>query len=146
MGKNASTASQLQEQQMPFVRISTGGAPLAHSQVQALQRKSVDLLSEILGKRKEVTVVAVDTLSADRWASGASPLEEGAHAAQVDVTITAGTNSGEERSRFISAMHGMIRDVLGPSPVPLYVMVHQLDADQWGFDGRTQADRRSRIS
>ena len=132
-----------EEKQMPFVRISTGGDALTPRQIETLQQQTTDLLHQLLRKRKEVTVVTVQQSPSPIWAAGGRPLAPSMTCAQVDVVITAGTNTDEEKATFIAAMHRLLCEVLGEPSAPVYLMVHELSAAQWGYAGRTQASRRA---
>lgn len=63
--------------------------------------------------------------------------------ASLEVFITAGTNSEAEQAAFISAAVHLIHQVTGQRPeTPLYVVLHNINATHWGYDGRTQQSRR----
>ena len=128
---------------MPYVRITAAGEPLTPRQIAALQGGTTTLLNRLLGKREAVTVVTVLDTAAERWAVAGDALPPGARCAQVDAFVTAGTNRGEEVAAFIAALHELLSEVLGDLAAPAYVMVHELAADQWGYDGRSQALRRA---
>lgn len=132
-----------EETAMPYVRITAAGEPLTPRQVAALQGGTTTLLHRLLGKRAAVTVVTVLDAAAERWAVAGDALPPGARCAQVDAFITAGSNGGEQVAGFIAAVHGLLSEVLGDLAAPAYVMVHELAADQWGYDGRSQAQRRA---
>lgn len=127
---------------MPYIRISIGGNVPAPDQVTALQRKTTQLMAEILSKRSEVTVVTVESSAASHWSIGGSHLAQDQALAQMEAFITAGTNSEQEKADFISAAQQMICDVLNAAISPLYVVIIEVDAANWGYDGKTQACRK----
>lgn len=127
---------------MPFVRISLAGPPLAAVQVAQLQRQATALMTDILGKRRDVTVVAVDQAEASAWSVGGHALDAAFRCAQVEAFITAGTNNEEEKRTFLMAAHAMLREMLGRADAPVYVIVQEVPASDWGFDGLSQAARR----
>ena len=127
---------------MPFIRISlTGKQPLAE-QVKHLQEETTRLMAEILGKRPEVTVVAVECMQSPNWSLGGSSLKEGGRLGQMEAFITAGTNTEQEKADFIDAAYQMLATVLGSGCSPVYVVVIEVDATNWGYDGQTQAKRK----
>jgi 4-oxalocrotonate tautomerase len=130
---------------MPFVRITAAVETLAPAQVEALQAQTTALLDRCLGKRREVTVVAVQASQPSSWAVDGRTLADGAICAQVDIAITAGTNKAEEKASFLAAMHRLLVDVLGEPAAPVYLMIHEIAAGHWGYDGRTQASRRPAV-
>ena len=63
-------------------------------------------------------------------------------AAYVDVKVTEGTNTADEKSCFIAEAMKLLRSVLGPDLNPIaYIVVHEVPGDAWGWDGLTQAYR-----
>jgi len=127
---------------MPFIRISVAGNPPAHAQVAELQRKTTQFMADILHKRPDVTVVVVESIAVGNWSIGGKHLSEDRALAQMEAFITAGTNSEEEKSDFISAAYQMLCEVLNVVLSPLYVVVVEVDAINWGYDGKTQALRK----
>jgi 4-oxalocrotonate tautomerase len=124
---------------MPFVNIKVAGASLAPEQILRLQTEATRLMAEVMHKKPELTAVLVEQLDAARWAVGAIPVRAAAH---LDVKVTAGTNTPEEKRRFVSEAVRLLRSVIGPTLNPVcYVVVHEIAADAWGYGGRTQADR-----
>lgn len=127
---------------MPFVRIALAGPRLADHQVAALQQGFTALMADILGKRADLTVVAIEQAPAEAWSVGGKGLPSGARCAQVEATITAGTNRTAEKRDFLQAAHALLSQTLGRADAPIYIVVRDTPADDWGFDGRSQAARR----
>jgi len=61
--------------------------------------------------------------------------------ARLEISITAGTNTAEEKQEFIGEAHRLLREHLGGLEEASYVVVRELPAGDWGYGGRTQADR-----
>lgn len=127
---------------MPFIRISVAGNAPSVDQVIQLQRKTTQLMADILRKRPDVTVITVESSGGAQWAVGGKQLAEDQRLVQMEAFITAGTNSREEKSDFISAAHQMLTAVLNAPISPLYVVIIEVDGADWGYDGKTQAARR----
>lgn len=128
---------------MPFVRISLAASNPSPAQVAALQRRATALMADVLGKRADLTVVAVEHQPAAHWSVGGSaPTGEGRPLACLDALITAGTNGAAQKTAFIQAAQAMLAEVLGPLASPVYVALRELPAGDWGYDGQTQAARR----
>lgn len=128
---------------MPFVRIALASEKPSPAQVAALQQRATALMADVLGKRAELTVVAVEHQPAAHWSVGGAALAgEGRPLASLDALITAGTNSAAQKAAFIQATHAMLADVLGPLGSPVYVALREVAAGDWGYDGMTQAARR----
>jgi 4-oxalocrotonate tautomerase len=127
---------------MPFVRIALAGQPATPAQVAELQRRATALMAQVLGKRADLTVVAVEQHPAAHWSVGGAAPADQHPLAQLEALITAGTNSAVEKAAFIRAAHDMLGTVLGPLASPVYVALRELPAGDWGYDGATQAARR----
>ena len=68
---------------------------------EALARTLTDLTVQLLGKRREVTAVVIDDLPAARWHIGGAPVAQ--PTALLEISITEGTNTEEEKAAFIAA-------------------------------------------
>src|SRR5882757_9474940 len=131
---------QISEHPMPFIRITVSGPALATEQFSRLHMEMTDLMATILGKRADLTSVLVEQPAVARWAIGGAPAKVAVH---VEATITAGTNSPEEKARFIEKTMRLLRSVLGAELHPAtYVVVNEVPANAWGYDGRTQESRQ----
>ncbi len=127
---------------MPFISIKIAGPALSPEQIKLLQTQTTAFMKQILRKKAEVTGVSVEQVPAAGWSVGANAVPVGAHLAAV---ITAGTNSEAEKARFIAAAAEMLKSVLGAGlPVATYVVLQEVTAEAWGYDGLTQAERRNR--
>lgn len=128
---------------MPFIRISLAGKQPSAEQIQHLQSETTRFMAEILNKRPEVTVVAVDFVQGSNWSIGGHSLQLSSKLGQLEAFITAGTNSEQEKADFIAAAYQMLTSVLGPACSQVYVVVIEIDAANWGYDGQTQAARKN---
>ena len=125
---------------MPFIRITVFGPTLAAEQVARLQTETTNLMASVLGKVASLTSVLVEQLPSGSWTVGGKPVPVAAH---VNATITAGTNSSIEKARYIEATMTLLREVFGAELSPAtYVVVEEVSAQSWGYDGRTQESRR----
>ena len=127
---------------MPFINISVSGATLSQAQKQQLFNETTSLMSEVMKKNPDLTSVRIDQYPDDSWAIGRTSItdrnEIGVH---MDIKVTSGTNSDDEKSEMISKAMAMLKDVAGATPEASYIVIHDLDAKAWGYDGRTQFAR-----
>jgi 4-oxalocrotonate tautomerase len=110
---------------------------------QALAQALTHLTVQLLGKRRDVTAVVIDDLPAARWHIGGAPVEQ--PTALLEISITQGTNTGEEKAAFIAAAFGELQRQLaggGALAAASYVVVRELPATDWGYGGRTQQARK----
>lgn len=125
--------------QMPFINIKIAGPDLTLEQTARRHHGVIDLMARVLRKKTELTSVLVEQAPASGWNIGKQALTVAAH---LDAKVTAGTNTSEEKVRFIAEANGLLKDVLGSAlPVASYVVIDEIPGDSWGYDGLTQADR-----
>ncbi len=116
--------------------------PQAAERLQALARRLTDLSTQILGKRREVTAVVIEEVWPGRWfVGGRNPSRA---TALLEIRVTEGTNSAEEKEAFIAAAHEELEQQLGPLEEASYVVVQEVQGTDWGYAGRTQAERRTK--
>ena len=126
---------------MPYINIRVN-QPLAHETRQALQQTTTQLMDDVMGKRREVTVVQIEESSPEHWSVNAESLDLSApSAAYVDIKITEGTNSEADKSRMIQQTIVMLREQIGALQEACYVVVDEIPAMNWGYNGQTQAAR-----
>jgi 4-oxalocrotonate tautomerase len=97
-----------------------------------------------LGKRPEVTAVMIDDVPAARWHVGGSGVLS--PTAFLEISITAGTNTAQEKAAFMAAAFEELQNQLGagqPLEPASYVIVRELPASDWGYGGITQLARRA---
>lgn len=113
----------------------------------ALAQARTDLTADVLHKRREVTAVVIEDLPPARWHIGGRPVEQPTAWLQID--ITEGSNTVEEKARFVAGAWAVLQHQLGQGHNPgqalaeaSYVTVRERPATDWGYGGRTQAARR----
>ena len=124
---------------MPLINITLAG-PAAPSIIEHLQQETTRLMQSILRKEVALTVVSVTQLPAGAFSANGQAI---AIAASLQAMITAGTNSAAEKADFIFAAKSLLTVAIGPSAAPVYVVLHEMPADSWGYDGQTQAARKA---
>jgi len=127
---------------MPTLQLKLS-PPVPGAVQDALAAELTALTADLLGKRPEVTALMVEALPAARWYVGgrAGP----GPTAWLEISITAGTNTAEQKAAFVEAAHAALQDHLGarqPLAPASYVIVRELPAGDWGYGGRTQQARQ----
>jgi 4-oxalocrotonate tautomerase len=126
---------------MPYldVKVSRGDTP---DDAKAIAGELTRLTHELLGKRREVTAVAIDWLPADQWfIAGESLSAAGLRSFFLKIEITTGTNTKDQKAAFVAAVFAAMEKQLGPLAPASYVVVQEVAADAWGYAGRTQEYR-----
>ena len=127
---------------MPTLQLKI--SPLQNpSSYRALASALTDLTALHLGKRPEVTAVMIDDVPPARWHIGGHDVQ--GPTAFLEISITAGTNTAQEKAAFIDAAFAELQRQLGrgqPLAPASYVIVRELPATDWGYGGVTQAARQ----
>ena len=129
---------------MPTLHLKV--APLQNPErYQALASALTTLTANILGKRPDVTAVIIDELPAARWYVGGRAVQR--PTALLEISITQGTNTAEEKADYIQAAFAELQRQLGDDRGSLeaasYVIVREVAASDWGYGGHTQLARRN---
>lgn len=125
---------------MPFVHITIAGRKIGENDIRHLQEEATKLMVTLMRKRAEATAVLVEQAELSGWAVGGKPLTVAGH---IEVKITEGTNTAEERQRFVEAGHALLKSVLGPElSAATYVVVHVIAPGDYGYGGLTQEQRK----
>ena len=116
-------------------------APLQNpEQYEAIARRLTEITSDILHKDEAVTAVLINDLPAARWSIGGHAVTQ--PTALVEISITQGTNTAAEKARWIAQAFGEMQAVLGLLAKASYCVVRELPAQDWGYSGLTQSDRK----
>ena len=126
---------------MPMITVNVAAAPDVE-----LTRKIVATVTEltagILGKDPKVTAVAVDYLPPRQWFVGGRSVEElGKAAFFLDVRISDGTNTKDEKARYVAEAFAAMERLLGALHPESYVHVDDVRGDAYGYGGLTQERR-----
>ena len=131
---------------MPFLRLTLNPAAAELAVNAALTQTLAfglrDLTANILGKKGHLTSVLVEAPSTLSWSIGdARPVR----AVHLEVTITEGTNTADDKDKFIDAAMAFLKSVFGTLHEATYIVITEAPACDWGYDGRTQASRRAPV-
>ncbi|MCL2658450.1 MAG: hypothetical protein FWD62_13760 [Betaproteobacteria bacterium] len=122
---------------MPFARLTLSLNPSADD-AHRLSSELTELIASELGKRRELTSVLIETPSTNRWTVGGSHRRTAAH---LEVCVTVGTNSEQEKRAFIAKAMQLLRRTLVDLEPTTYIVVKEIAPTDWGYDGISQADR-----
>ncbi len=123
---------------MPFVRLTVTPALTAET-ARKLAEGTTRLMAEALGKKAELTSVVVEAANVAAWVIGGTAQPRAAH---LEALVTQGTNSAEEKRTFLRRAMDLLTAELGTLPEATYVVVRDVPAEDWGYGGQSQADRR----
>jgi 4-oxalocrotonate tautomerase len=142
---------------MPFISVvlSRPAPPPAPATATATDREAAEdalaaraaatvssLTARLLGKKPEVTSVAVSFVEPRRWfVGGPSLAEQRRRSFFVDCRITDGTNDKDEKAAWVREVFGALAALVGEVHEESYVHVHDVRADAYGYGGVTQERR-----
>ena len=102
----------------------------------------IELTTRILGKKAEVTSVAVEYIEPEHWIVGGRSLaEQGKSSVYVDIKITDETNTKAEKARYIREAFDAFSRLLGDLHDESYIYVQDVRATAYGYGGQTQEYR-----
>jgi 4-oxalocrotonate tautomerase len=126
---------------MPMITLQLAAEPdalLAREAAQLVTRRT----AEILGKDPKVTAVAVEFIPPAQWFIASRPVSElGTRAFFLEVRISDGTNTKDEKARYVATLFTDLDRLLGGVDKESYVHVNDVRADAYGYGGLTQERR-----
>ena len=101
-----------------------------------------ELTARILHKDPEVTAIIVKAANAADWFAGGKSLAEQKLASYwLDIHVSEGTNTKDEKAAYLAAMFARMGELLGPLHEETYAHVDEVKGDAYGFGGLTQERR-----
>ena len=104
-------------------------------------RALTDLTAELLHKKPALTALSIRCVAPDHWYVGAEALTPARTGLFLETRVSAGTNTKDEKSRYIAEVWHTLEELLGPLEPHSYIAVLEIDADAWGYEGQTQEVR-----
>lgn len=126
---------------MPILNVKVSGEKSSDTtrQINALL---LELTTRILGKKPEVTAIAIDYVPRDCWLVGGKLLsEQGKNSFYFDIKITDETNTKAEKAQYIAEAFAGFEKLLGNLHEESYIHVEDVRAAAYGYGGRTQEYR-----
>ena len=126
---------------MPILNVKVSGQKSVAT-TKAIHELLLDLTHRILGKKKEVTAIAIDYVDPDCWMVGGKLLsEQGKNSFYFDIKITDETNTKDEKARYIKEAFTVFEKILGNLHEESYIYVQDVRAASYGYGGKTQEYR-----
>lgn len=128
---------------MPYLHLSLCPAPGANPSLPELATTLTKLTEEHLAKDPLLTAVRIEPVPASHWFIGARALAADQLASyQLQIQVTAGTNSPAQIAAYLAAVHAAMAAALGRLHPTSYTVVQAVPAESWGYGGVSQAARR----
>jgi len=127
---------------MPLITVSYSSARQSPSLKAEIAAAVSELTADILHKDPKVTAIIVKSVDpADWFAGGKSLADEKLASFWLDIHVTEGTNTKDEKAAYIAAMFRRMGELLGPLHTESYLHVDEVRGDAYGFGGLTQERR-----
>jgi 4-oxalocrotonate tautomerase len=126
---------------MPYLNVKLC-APESAGAPEKIAALLTDLTVEVLRKKRELTAVAVEHVGRNHWFIGGTPMASQQTATfYLEIKVTEGTNTKDEKAIYIQKVFAAIESVLGGLNPASYIVIHEVRADAWGYQGATQEYR-----
>ncbi len=127
---------------MPLITVTYSSSRQAPSLKADIAAAVTELTAKILRKDPKVTAVIVRYVDAADWFAGGSSLaEQGLASFWLDVHVSEGTNTKDEKADYLAATFRRMGELLGPLHHETYIHVDEVRGDAYGFGGLTQERR-----
>jgi len=126
---------------MPYLNLKiSGGGPASVAGEGA--RALTAITAGCLGKKRELTSVLVELMPRAQWFIAGDAAEAGGFGTfYLEVKITSGTNTKDEKARYLREAFDALARLIGNAHPASYVVLHEVPADAWGYGGETQEYR-----
>lgn len=121
---------------MPFIHIKTNVKNDTKVK-ETIVKEVLENTSTILHKDPKVTSILVEFMPFESWTIE----HENKNTFYLDIKITKGTNTKEEKANYIQKTFSDLRTILGDIHPASYILIDEVDGSSWGFDGITQEHR-----
>jgi 4-oxalocrotonate tautomerase len=126
---------------MPILNVKLCGDP-SQDISSKIAATLTDLTVEVLKKKRNLTAVAIEYIPTSEWfVAGASMDGQSSRTFYLDIKVTEGTNTKDEKALYISRAFPAIENIIGPLVPASYIVVHDIRGDSWGYQGQTQEFR-----
>lgn len=127
---------------MPLITVSYATSRQSPSLKADIANAVSELTAKILHKDPKVTAIIVRSVDAGDWFAGGKSLAEQKLASYwIDIHVTEGTNTKDEKAAYLAAMFKRMAEILGPLHPETYLHVDEVKGDAYGFGGLTQERR-----
>ncbi|MBR0874724.1 4-oxalocrotonate tautomerase family protein [Bradyrhizobium tropiciagri] len=127
---------------MPLITVTYATSRQTPSLKSDIAAAVSELTATILHKDPKVTAIIVKSADAAGWFAGGKSLSE-QHLASywLDIHVSEGTNTKDEKAAYLAALFQRMGELLGPLHEETYAHVDEVKGDAYGFGGLTQERR-----
>lgn len=127
---------------MPLITVTYSSSSQSASLKSDIAAAVSELTAKILHKDPKVTAIIVKPVDAADWfAGGKSLAEQNLASYWLDIHVSEGTNTKDEKAAYLAAMFKRMGELLGPLHNESYLHVDEVKSDAYGFGGLSQERR-----
>jgi 4-oxalocrotonate tautomerase len=127
---------------MPLITVTYSSSRQSASLKSDIAAAVSELTAKILHKDPKVTAIIVKSVDAADWFAGGKSLAEQKLASYwLDIHVSEGTNTKDEKAAYLAAMFKRMGELLGPLHNESYLHVDEVKGDAYGFGGLSQERR-----
>jgi 4-oxalocrotonate tautomerase len=127
---------------MPLITVTYSSSSQSASLKSDIAAAVSELTAKILHKDRKVTAIIVTSVDAADWfAGGKSLAEQNLASYWLDIHVSEGTNTKDEKAAYLAAMFKRMGELLGPLHNESYLHVDEVKSDAYGFGGLSQERR-----
>jgi 4-oxalocrotonate tautomerase len=127
---------------MPLITVTYSSSHQSASLKSDIAAAVSELTAKILHKHPKVTAIIVKSVDAADWfAGGKSLAEQNLASYWLDIHVSEGTNTKDEKAVYLAAMFKRMGELLGPLHNESYLHVDEVKGDGYGFGGLSQERR-----
>jgi 4-oxalocrotonate tautomerase len=127
---------------MPLITVTYSSMRQSPSLKAEIAAALSELTATILRKDPEVTAVIVKQVDSFDWFAGGRSLAEQKRASfWIDVHVSEGTNTKDEKAAYLAALFARMGELLGSLHHESYAHVDEVRGDAYGFGGLSQEQR-----
>jgi 4-oxalocrotonate tautomerase len=127
---------------MPLITVSFSSSRTTPTLKADIAAAVTELTAGILHKDPKVTAIIVKSIDAADWFAGGRSLADHKLASfWLDIHVTEGTNTKDEKAAYLAATFERMGELLGPLHHESYLHVDEVRGDSYGFGGLTQERR-----
>ncbi len=127
---------------MPIITLRSN--KVSSDKIRSRLAENLSLITEtILRKNKELIVVCFEAIAEQgQWYVGGTVKNDDAAIFELNIVVTKGTNTDEEKAEWIAQAWKLVTEAFGSTPHPNYISIQEIGGKSWGYNGLSQEQRK----
>lgn len=131
---------------MPFIDVRIATDQVTDEAVKEVTTGITAIMSNILNKKRELVAVTVTAVDPRLWVISNQTMNNSTlTTAFVSASITSGKNTEQQKAEALQHIHDLLNHAIGPLNEASYIVITELPASNWGYDGKSQKSRQTEI-